>query len=302
MLVVSIMRTNASPHSQPLAAACCLIGQSRRALERGLATGARIGSSLVSTVHRYTTWDEIEIAYREWGDRGASPPVVLHHGFVAHAQANWVVPGVVDALTAAGRYVVAPDARGHGDSQKPHDASAYGEQRMARDLAILLDRLDAPQVDLVGYSMGAVVALILSAGDERVRRLVVGGVGSGIVECGGVDRRAISNDSIIEALTVEDPAMLDGSGARAFRSLADALGSDRQALIAQASAIYRGPIDLRRISAPTLVLAGDRDPLAVRPQVLVEALGDARLELLSGDHMEAIGDPRFSSSIVEFLA
>ena len=228
--------------------------------------------------------------------------MVLHHGFVAHAEANWVTPGVVDALLAAGRRVIAPDARGHGDSDKPHDPARYGEQRMARDLAVLLDVLGAPQVDLVGYSMGAVVALILSAADERVRRLVVGGVGSGIVECGGVDRRAVSNESIIEALATEDPASLGSSGARAFRSLADALGSDRRALIAQASSVYRGEIPLDRISAPTLVLAGDRDPLAVRPQVLAEAIGAATLEILSGDHMETIADPRFAPSIVEFLA
>jgi pimeloyl-ACP methyl ester carboxylesterase len=57
----------------------------------------------VSTVRNFTTWDEIEIAYREWGDDTSSPPVVLHHGFAAHAEANWVLPGVVEALLAAGR-------------------------------------------------------------------------------------------------------------------------------------------------------------------------------------------------------
>jgi pimeloyl-ACP methyl ester carboxylesterase len=198
--------------------------------------------------------------------------------------------------------VIAPDARGHGDSDKPHDPASYGEQRMARDLAVMLDVVQAPQIDLVGYSMGAVVSLIFSSEHEHVRRLVVGGVGSGIVECGGVDRRTVSNDSIIEALEVEDPSSLKDPGARAFRSLADALGSDRRALIAQASAIHRGGIALGQISAPTLVLAGEQDPLAIRPEVLAEAIPDARLELVSGDHMQAIGDPRFTQSIVDFLS
>jgi pimeloyl-ACP methyl ester carboxylesterase len=53
---------------------------------------------------------------------------------------------------------------------------------------------------------------------------------------------------------------------------------------------------------PTLVLAGDADPLAVRPEVLVEAMPDARLKILSGDHVGAIADPRFARSIVDFLA
>ncbi|MGH2833080.1 MAG: alpha/beta fold hydrolase [Solirubrobacteraceae bacterium] len=229
-------------------------------------------------------------------------PVVLHHGFVANADANWVATGVVEALVAAGRRVIAPDARGHGRSEKPHDPARYGEDRMARDLAVLLDIVDVPQIDLVGYSMGAIVSLILASSDTRVRRLVIGGVGSGVIECGGVDRRAVSKDAIIGALRIEDPASIEIPEAAAFRQLADALGSDRQALIAQAASIYRGEIPLDRICAPTLLLAGDTDPLAVRPRVLVDAIPDARLEVLTGNHIEALGDPRFTQSIVDFLA
>ena len=250
----------------------------------------------------FTTWDGIAIAYQEWGEQASLPPVVLHHGFVVDAHANWVLPGVVEALVAAGRHVVAPDARGHGRSEKPHDPGFYGEQRMARDLAVLLEVIGAGQVDLVGYSMGAVVALIFASDDERSRRLIVGGVGSGIIECGGVDRRAISNESIIEALSAADPATLGESGATAFRALADALGADREALMAQARSIFRGKIALDRISAPTLVLAGEADPLAVRPELLADAIPDARLQILSGDHVGAVADARFTRSIIDFLA
>ena len=254
-------------------------------------------------IETFTTWDRLEIAYQRWGAAESSlPPVVLHHGFVADADSNWVAPGVVGALVAAGRQVLAPDARGHGRSEKPHDPDRYGEQRMARDLGALLDVVGAQEVDLVGYSMGAVVALIYASGGQRVRRLVVGGVGSGVVECGGVDRRAVSNESIIQALSAEDPATLEPSPAIAFRRLADALGGDREALVAQASAIYRGEIALDRIAAPTLVLAGDTDPMALRPEVLVAAIPDAELRMLDGNHTHAVVDPRFASSIVEFLA
>jgi pimeloyl-ACP methyl ester carboxylesterase len=256
----------------------------------------------VTAAQRFTTPDGVQIAYYEWGADGLAAPVVLQHGFVANARANWEAPGVVQALMDAGRRVVAPDARGHGDSDKPYDAASYGEQRMASDLGGLLEAIGVGEIDLVGYSMGAVVALLFAAGDTRVRRLVVGGVGSGIVECGGVDRRGLSNDAIIQALAAEDPDSLDIAGARAFRSLADALGSDRRALMAQARSIHRGGVELQRISAPTLVLAGDEDPLAIRPQVLVDALPSATLQMLSGDHMGALADPRFAASIVEFLA
>jgi pimeloyl-ACP methyl ester carboxylesterase len=253
-------------------------------------------------VQCFRSQDGIEIAYQEWGEATVLPPVVLHHGFVANAEANWVATGVVDALVAAGRAVIAPDARGHGRSEKPHDRARYGEQRMASDLAVLLDTIGAPQVDLVGYSMGAIVVLILSSGDRRVRRLAVGGVGSGVVECGGVDRRAVSNESIIEALGVEDPASIESPEAAAFRALADALDADRKALVAQARSVYSGGVALDQISAPTLILAGEEDPMAVRPEVLAEAIPDAVLKILAGNHIQALGDPRFTEAIVDFLA
>ena len=251
----------------------------------------------------FKTWDDIEIAYQEWGgEEPSSPPVVLHHGFAVDANANWVAPGVVGALLDAGRRVIAPDARGHGRSEKPHDPARYGEQRMARDLGVLLDVVGAPQIDLVGYSMGAIVSLIYASGGEQVRRLVVGGVGSAVLECGGVDRRAVSNESIIEALSVDDPSALTVPEAVAFRRLADGLGADREALVAQASSIFRGDIPLERIRAPTLVLAGDADPLAVRPGVLADAIPDATLRIIPGNHVEAVADPGFRQSIVDFLA
>jgi pimeloyl-ACP methyl ester carboxylesterase len=269
--------------------------------QRASNTRSRSAPNPPAAARRFTTWDGIEISYQQWGKQTRLPPVVLHHGFVADANANWVLPGVVDALVAAGRQVIAPDARGHGNSEKPHDPSFYGEQRMARDLACLLDLIGLAQIDLVGYSMGAIVCLIFSSTETRVRRLVVGGVGSGVIECGGVDRRAVSNESIVEALEVEDASKLRQPAARAFRSLADDLGADRRALIAQAASVYRGQIALEEISVPTLILAGDEDPLAVRPQVLAEALPDATLQIIPGNHMAAVADAGFTESIVDFL-
>jgi pimeloyl-ACP methyl ester carboxylesterase len=255
-----------------------------------------------AAMEHFESWDGIEIAYQEWGAPADSLPVLLHHGFVANAHANWVATGVVDALLAAGHRVIAPDARGHGASQKPHDPGRYGEQRMARDLAALLEVVSESEIDLVGYSMGAVVALLFASEHRCVRRLVVGGVGSGVIECGGVDRRAVPNEAIIEALSVENGANVEVPQAAAFRVLADALGADREALVAQASAIFRGEIALDRIAARTLVLAGEADPHAIRPEVLSAAIPGARLRMLAGDHVGALVDPAFTQSIVEFLA
>lgn len=250
----------------------------------------------------YTTWDGLEIAYQAWGEPNDAPTVVLHHGFVVDANVNWVATGVVDALVAAGRHVVAPDARGHGASEKPHDPARYGESRMARDVGVLLETVGAQEIDLVGYSMGGIVSLLFASTDERVRRLAVGGIGSGVVECGGVDRRSIRKGAVDDAFTVADPETIEDPGAKAFRVLADAVGADRLALGAQAAALHRDGVALERIVAPTLVFAGDADPLATRPQVLADAIPNATLQLFPGDHLSVFGDTRLVPAIVDFLA
>jgi pimeloyl-ACP methyl ester carboxylesterase len=246
--------------------------------------------------------DGVEIAYEVWGTETELPPVVLHHGFTVDAQSNWFAPGVVTALVEAGRRVVAPDARGHGRSEKPHDPESYGEDRMALDLGLLVEEIGAEEIDLVGYSMGAIVSLLYASQEETVRRLAIGGVGCGVVECGGVDRRWISQEEVIAAFEEDDVSQLEEGGALRFRQLAEALGGDRKALAAQGRAVYQGGVALDRISAPVLVLAGDTDPLASRPEVLADAIPDARLQLVTGDHFTALGDPRFTQGIVEHLA
>ncbi len=251
----------------------------------------------------FASFDGVEIAYQQWGEPdGGRPPVVLHHGFIADANLNWVGPGVVDALVAAGRFVVAPDARGHGASGKPHDPAAYGESAMARDLGRLFDLMAASELDLVGYSMGAIVSLLTASEDPRVRRLVVGGVGSGVAELGGVDTRELAPELLVTALLAEDAAWITDPAAAGFRAFADAVGADRFALAAQAQAIRTEPIPLDQIKAPTLVLVGRDDRLATRPEVLVQAIPDATLRVVEGDHMRALADPSFAPAIVDFVA
>ncbi|MGW0859997.1 alpha/beta fold hydrolase [Streptomyces sp. NPDC002690] len=249
------------------------------------------------------TEDGLTLRYWSWSrdPDPALPPVVLLHGFAAHARLNWDGPGVVEALLVAGRRVYALDARGHGTSDRPHEEGFYGEESMAGDVRLLADRLGADEYHLAGYSMGAVVALLTAAADPRVGRLVVGGVGAGVVEVGGLDTRAMPPELVSAALTADDLTTVPEQ-ARGFRALADATGSDRYALAAQIRAAFRGPVPLDRIAVPTLVLAGDADPLAVRPEVLAGAIRGARVTVLPGDHLSVVREPGFAAAITEFLA
>ncbi|GAA2334595.1 alpha/beta fold hydrolase [Streptomyces kunmingensis] len=250
----------------------------------------------------FRTDDGIRIAYEVYDGGSRLPLVLLHHGFIASGRTNWEMPGIVDALTRTGRRVATIDARGHGSSDKPHDPALYGEARMARDVMALIDLLDEPVYDLVGYSMGAIVTLLTAGRDRRVRRLVVGGVGAGVVECGGVDTRVIGGQALQHALRTDDPGSVTDPTAAGFRAFVDAVGGDRPALAAQAAAAHAEPIALQAISVPALVIAGREDPLAVRPETLATALPRGTLRLVDGDHLGALRDPEFTSGLVEFLS
>jgi pimeloyl-ACP methyl ester carboxylesterase len=245
--------------------------------------------------------DGVEIYYQRWEGDSGLPPVLLHHGFIANGRTNWVLPGIVAALTATGRAVVAIDARGHGESGKPHDPAFYGESRMAEDVSTLLDLLGIDRVDVAGYSMGAVVSLLLATRDRRIRRLVIGGIGSAVVELGGVDTRVIPAAAFREAFTTADPAGITHPAAAGFRAFVDAVGGDRAALAAQAAALHAEPIPLETITVPTLVVAGRDDALASRPELLAKALPDARLAVIDGDHLGAVREPAFTAELLGFL-
>ena len=123
-------------------------------------------------VRRFDSFDGVQIAYEVFG---AGPDVLLLHGFGADHVINWVTPGVVDALVAADRRVIALDARGHGASAKPHDPKAYAGDAMANDARALLDHLAVEEVDVVGYSMGSLVSLRLVPDEPRTRGSSSGG-------------------------------------------------------------------------------------------------------------------------------
>ncbi|RNL84734.1 alpha/beta fold hydrolase, partial [Halostreptopolyspora alba] len=137
--------------------------------------------------------------------------------------------------------------------------------------------------------------------DPRIRRLAIGGVGAAVVELGGVDTRVLNGPTVLEAMTSEDPDSVTDQGAATFRSFVDTVGGDHRALAAQAMAMHNSPIELKSITAPTLLLAGASDELAARPDVLAEAIPNATLRMLEGDHLGAVGQPEFSSSLTEFL-
>lgn len=245
-------------------------------------------------MERFRSFDDVELAY---ADVGAGDPVFLLHGFAADHVSNWVATGVVDDLVTAGRRVIAPDARGHGQSSKPHDPAAYADDAMVRDVQALLGHLDVSTVDVVGYSMGAIIAGRLALRDHRVRSLVLGGVGS---KWGG-EERPLATVPIVDALETDEPDTIQDPLAAAFRRFADSTGADRLALAATQRARHGETTDVTAIAVPTLILVGDADQLAGSPEALAARIPGSAFRVLAGNHLSAVRDPRFSSSIVSFV-
>ncbi len=247
-------------------------------------------------MQQFSSYDGTSIAYLDTGRGG---PVLLLHGFAANHQANWVAPGVVDALVGAGHRVIAADARGHGASAKPTEPASYADDAMVRDARALLDHLSIGDVDVVGYSMGSLVAARLVPVESRARSLVLGGLGEGLAG----ERRQANRGLVADALLADDPSAIEDPIARAFRQFADWTGADRRALAAiQRAPLPKDPTRLEAIAVPTLVIAGDRDALVGSPQRLADRIPGATVRIVSGDHLTAVNDPAFRAAIVAFLA
>jgi pimeloyl-ACP methyl ester carboxylesterase len=239
---------------------------------------------------------EVEIAYL---DEGAGDPIVLVHGFASTKEVNWVLPGWVTSLTRAGRRTIALDNRGHGASSKLYNPADYHSATMAEDVRALLDHLAIGNADVMGYSMGARIAAFLGVEHpERVRALVLGGLGIRLVEGIGLPE---SIAVALEARTVEDVS--DPTG-RVFRIFAEQTKSDLRALAAcmRGSRQILSRDQVGAIRAPVLVAVGTKDDVAGSARELAALVPDARaLDIPDRDHMLAVGDKVFKAGVLDFL-
>jgi pimeloyl-ACP methyl ester carboxylesterase len=111
----------------------------------------------------------LTLSYRSWGAPDA-PLMIIHHGFLDQAGA-WEDAAIA---LADDYYVVAMDARGHGDSEWIGRGGAYYFSDYILDLHALLQTLGERPVVLVGHSMGAsVVSYYAGAFGEHIRGLVL---------------------------------------------------------------------------------------------------------------------------------
>lgn len=235
---------------------------------------------------------------------GNGPPLVLVHGWAGNIELNWKATGWLDALRPL-RQVIAIDIRGHGDSDKPHDAAAYGYATMASDVIAVMDHLGIERADYLGYSLGAFTGAHLMGHEaSRFSSFVLMGIG---------DEDAASlalAPRIAAALRAPNAADVTDADAATYRALVDLdPRNDREALAVAALEMWPqgyplevGGPGLAEVAVPVLVLNGAADPYAATDDAFAAAIPGAELEEIPGaDHLGVVLDPRSKTAVVEFL-
>lgn len=122
--------------------------------------------------------------YREFGEQGGVPLVLLHH--LTAVLDDWD-PRIVDGL-AAEHHVIAFDNRGVGGSGGSTPTSV---EAMAEDAVAFIGALGLGKVDLLGFSLGGFVAQVIAQQQpDLVRNIIIAGAGpaggEGIANIGAV--------------------------------------------------------------------------------------------------------------------
>jgi pimeloyl-ACP methyl ester carboxylesterase len=191
---------------------------------------------------------------------GSGPPLVLLHGGFA-SSGTWRLEGYVEALQVDHLLVLA-DARGHGRSDKPHEAASYSTSNEASDVLAVLDEVGLSSAALCGFSMGAITALRVAA-CHPARVDAVAAISSDPEGVGFADLPAAkSDDSWAQRFEREGMAWivadLEREGRHAWARLVEQ--GDPVAM----AAMLRGPVEpipqrLKDLAAPSLFAWGEQE-------------------------------------------
>lgn len=245
---------------------------------------------------------------------GTGEPIILLHGWMGDG-GTW---GRLDTNPMSKEFqLIAVDLRGHGKSDKPHEADKYGAE-MALDVVRLLDHLKLPKAHLVGYSMGAIVAgKVVATHPNRVSSIVYGGqapVLSGAIKADAPEIEAFAKaveegkdlgEYLMKVLPA-DKAKLTADQAMALARIAYA-GKDVKAFAAAGRGIKNLDVSveqLEKCKAPFLFIHGSKEADATKERAakIVKSLGRGEVKVIEGaDHVTTLANPEFSKAVRDFL-
>ena len=232
----------------------------------------------------------------EWEEHGTGArPLVLVHGFTGSRDD---FADVVGDLADLGRLVL-PDQRGHGGSSNP--GSGYDLDQLAADLRGFFDAAGIERADLLGHSLGGMVALRFTlANPERVASLILMDTSAGpvppvsraldrmldVVRRSGMRRIVDGVETMALAGEDLDIARVEGEDRFRDRARAKLEALDPQAFLLLAPLLSEHPsiaARLGEIRCPTTVLVGERDtPFLPTSDELVRGIAGAQLVVIPG--------------------
>jgi pimeloyl-ACP methyl ester carboxylesterase len=277
----------------------------KRALWRVLATVV-VAAGILAAADSSFDSAGVRISFTE---EGSGEPVLLIHGYTVNAVRQWSDPGIIKGLVDRYR-VIAFDNRGHGQSGKPHDPSAYGDQ-MAEDAIRLLDHLKIRKAHIVGYSMGGFLTVeLLTTHPDRFLTATLGGAGAKIGDGAIFNRIAESLEQgkgigpLVVALTppgeqTPPPEQIDAISKMILA------GNDPLALAAVSrslSAVQPSESKIRTNRVPALALIGESDPLRPGVDALDGVMPNLKIVVIpKANHITAPADPLFLKTLRAFL-
>jgi pimeloyl-ACP methyl ester carboxylesterase len=259
--------------------------------------------------------DGVRLYVEEAGD---GPPVLFVHEFAGDHR-SWEPQ--VRALSRRYR-AIAYNARGYPPSDVPEDDAAYSQARAVQDAVAVLDALDVDRAHVVGLSMGGFATLHLGLRHpDRARSLVVAGCGYGAqperrqafrAESGVIaDAFASQGAATVAERYAVGPARVqfqnkDPRGWAEFAAqLAthDSQGAARTMRGVQAArpSLYDLADELRALTVPTLLIAGDEDEGCLEPSLMLKrTIPTAGLALLpKTGHTCNLEEPELFNRLVE---
>ena len=252
----------------------------------------------------------VAVRIAEFGDPSSAQPLLVVNGIGAGLE----IWGRFPHALSRGRRVIAFDAPGSGGSAAL--ARPVRMPELARFVVALLDVLHQPEVDVLGYSWGGALAQQLAVTSPRsVRRLVLVSTTPGL---GGrlptfPARVALTTPAFLlsERYARTVAAIVYGGGPSATRTrdaVVTHLHQRRRpygyACQAYAIATWSSVAWLGRIAAPTLVIAGGRDPLVpvATARLLSRRIHNAELVVQpDAGHLWLLEQPDAAAGIVEMF-
>ena len=248
-------------------------------------------------------------------DGGAgAPPFLLVHGYTG-SSLDWAD---VQPSLAEHRRVVAYDQRGHGESTNTGDPASYTFDALVADLGALVDALDLAPFDLLGHSMGGIVALRYALEHpEQVRSLILmdtfaepaGALPQDMIDGLVAKARTDGMGAVLEVMrpfmegmmSQQPPERRAVLAARMERKIPnmdpEAFGSFARELNTYPSMVAR----LGELAMPVTVLVGENDTNLVQPaHVMAAAIPGAELVVFPGaGHSPQEDDPAAWLAAVE---